>query len=152
MSAVRLPGYPLAVATGGCRLSALCACGPLGISGGDDSAPLQILAALLVDGVEHVGDRLRLVTRHGVPVELYAVPETDWLAWEVLCAGLAPMQTAPRREAVGRRLLSFRAGRGSLPEVRESEPRCGWTRRWLSGAASPGLSASATPTAPPAGW
>jgi hypothetical protein len=132
------------------RLEALCACGPLGLVGGGDGAPLQLLAALLLGCVQRSGDRLRVESGPGTAIELQAVPETDWLAWEALCAVFDCQRPAP---AAGhcRRLLCFCAGTGSIPEIRDSAPRCGWTRRWLRGSAEQ-LSAAARPRARPAGW
>lgn len=134
------------------QLCALCACGPLGLCGGGETAALQVLAALLLGRVQRSGDRLTIESDRGDVVELQAVPETDWLAWEALCAELDTARPAARRESGGRRLLRFRSGPGPLPEISETSPRCGWTRRWLDGALAAGFSVAATPRAPPAGW
>lgn len=134
------------------RLGALCACGPLGLAGSDDAAALQLLAGLLLGRVQRVDDRLRVAFDDGAAVELRAVPETDWLAWERLCAGFERRRVEPA-PACARRLLCFRAVGGPLPEICESPARCLWTRRWLVGdAEDEALSAAAKPMAPRSAW
>jgi hypothetical protein len=125
------------------------------MAGDGDGAPLELLAGLLLGRVQRIGDRLRVETGAGPAIELQAVPETDWLAWEALCAAFDCQRSAPDAGRC-RRLLCFRANAGTLPEVRESAPRCGWTRRWLRGCAEPvsigPLSAAARPRARPPAW
>lgn len=134
------------------RLGALCACGPLGIAGAGEDAALQVIAGMLLGRAQRSGDRLRIALGSGPSVELHAMPETDWMAWEGLCASFAE-QRVKAQDGRCRRLLSFRLGSGPLPEICPSSPRCGRTRRWLGGQEPlAGFSAAARPTAPPAGW
>lgn len=134
------------------RMGALCACGPLGIAGVDEDAALQVLAGMLLGRAQRVGDQLRISLGSGPSVELNAMPETDWLAWEALCAAFEDRCVRPHAGGC-RRLLSFRLGSGPLPEICASAPRCGWTRRWLrSEQTLASFSAAATPKVPPAGW
>ena len=139
-----LPPLPLAQR----RLEALCECGPLGLCVSGPVAPTGVLAALLLGALSRRGDDLLLASVAVPSLELHAVPETDWLAWEQLCHGLPAAEHARRARATGRRLVCFKREQGLLPFCCEAEARCPWTRHWL---AEGPISAAARPTAPRSG-
>lgn len=130
------------------HIEALCACGPLGLTARAGIDCDRVLAAVLVGALSRHGGELRVDACELPSLELHAVPETDWLAWDRLQAMLPAARPALGACHGPRRLVRFQRCAG-LPGCREAEPRCRWTRCWLDAAA---LSAAATPTAPRSAW